>query len=234
MTRRDLDAAPLISVIVPVHNGERHLADALRSVRLQTYPHVELLVVDDGSTDASVEVARQACGDRCRVLQQTLGGPAAARNRGIAVADGAWLAFLDADDRWPAEKLERQAAVLAGDPGVAMVFGHYVSTDAEGSVLPGVDGQPQPGYSLGTLLARRDAFSCVGPLATTWRVGEFIDWFARAEEAGLRHMMLPEVLLLRRVHGTNLTGTGRDSRVDYARIVAAAARRRGHLRGEGA
>jgi len=80
------------------------------------------------------------------------------------------------------------------------------------------------------MLIRRDAFAKVGPLATEWRVGEFIEWYARAEEAGLSHLMLPEVLLHRRVHDGNLTRRDRRAGIDYARILHAVAARRTRLR----
>ena len=219
---------PLISVIIPVHNAELFIAEALGSVLAQQHRAIEVIVVDDGSTDTSMEIVRRVADGRCRLLHQSQSGAAAARNMGIAESTGSLLAFLDADDVWPAGKLDLQVRTLAADPSLDMAFGHYV-TFTEGSSTATED-IPQPGYSLGTLLVRRHRFASVGPFSTQWRVGEFIDWYARADDRGLRHVMLPDVLLRRRVHGTNLTGRKGDTRSDYARVVRAIAARRVGLR----
>jgi glycosyltransferase involved in cell wall biosynthesis len=219
---------PLVSVIIPVHNAAPFIAEALASVLTQRYRRIEVIVVDDGSTDGSAGIALRVTDERCRILHQAQHGAAAARNLGIAASTGALLAFLDADDVWPAAKLEVQVRALDADPGLDMVFGHYLPL-TERNDIP-ADARPLPGYSLGTLLIRRHSFASVGPLSTSWRVGEFIDWYARAEEQGLRHAMLPDVLLERRVHAASLTASLREARGDYARVVRAMAVRRARLR----
>lgn len=220
--------APLVSVTIPVFNAEAYVADALASVLAQQHPALEVIVVDDGSTDRSLEAVRRVADSRCRVMRQPQSGAAAARNLGVAESGGALLAFLDADDVWPANKLELQVRALENDPGLDMVFGHYVSFGEGGELSAERDAQP--GYSLGTMLIRRARFLDVGPLATRWRVGEFIEWYARAEDAGLRHAMLPEMLLRRRVHETNMTGSDPGALTDYVRIVREIAARRARCR----
>jgi glycosyltransferase involved in cell wall biosynthesis len=218
---------PLVSVIIPVFNGERYVADAIASVLAQRHHALEVIVVDDGSTDASADVVRRIVDARCRLVRQTSSGAAAARNRGISESTGTLLAFLDADDVWTPDKLERQLHALTAEPEIDMVFGHYVTFSGGHDA-----GDARPGYSLGTMLVRRESFLKVGPLSTAWRVGEFIDWYARAEEAGLRHVMLPDVLLRRRAHDDNLTTRQRHAAVDYARIVRGIAARRARLGSE--
>lgn len=215
---------PRVSVTIPVFNGARYLADAIESVRTQHGPTLEVLVVDDGSTDGSAEIVSRLADPRCRLLRQGRQGAAAARNAGVAEATGDLLAFLDADDCWLPGKLHRQVRLLDENPALDMVFGHYQIVNEAGA--PASPAVPQPGLSLGTMLIRRTRYLDVGPLATDWRIGEFIDWFARAEDAGLRHHMLPDVVLARRVHDANLTGRSRAARADYARIVRAALARR--------
>jgi glycosyltransferase involved in cell wall biosynthesis len=218
---------PLVSVIIPVFNGERHVADAIASVLAQRHHALEVIVVDDGSTDASADVVCRIADARCRLVTQPSSGAAAARNRGISESTGALLAFLDADDVWTPDKLDRQLLALTANPEIDMAFGHYVTFGG------GHDASDaRPGYSLGTMLVRRESFLRVGLLSTAWRVGEFIDWYARAEEAGLRHAMLPDVLLRRRAHDDNLTTRQRHAAVDYARIVRGIAARRARLRSE--
>jgi glycosyltransferase involved in cell wall biosynthesis len=109
-----------VNVIIPCYNSARFIAAALESVLHQSHPETTAIVVDDGSTDATVQIAR-AFGSRVRVLQQPNSGPSAARNRGIDATDGEYIAFLDADDRWHPEKLSRQLAVFAAHPDCGLV-----------------------------------------------------------------------------------------------------------------
>jgi glycosyltransferase involved in cell wall biosynthesis len=188
-----------ISVIIPVFNGERHLAEAISSVRAQDRAAEEIIVVDDGSTDRSAEIARSFTGVRYHRQEQR--GPGAARNLGVDLATGALLAFLDADDLWLPGKLSRQLATFERD-GLKLeaVFTHAVQfrDDAEAA-----ESSPLHGYFPGTMLIRREAFLRVGYFATDRAVRETFDWQARAIDAGLRHSMLPDVLYRRRIHGAN-------------------------------
>src|SRR5690242_17155890 len=106
----------LVSAIIPAHNCERFLADAIDSALGQTYAEVECVVVDDGSTDGTADVA-SAYGNRVRLIRQEQRGVSAARNRGAAEAKGNLLAFLDADDRWLPERVERQLQALHDGKG---------------------------------------------------------------------------------------------------------------------
>lgn len=112
--------SPAVSVIIPAYNAAGFVARAIESALAQTHPPLEILVIDDGSKDATSEVVARFA-PPVRLLRQTNGGPAAARNHGAREARGEWLAFLDADDRWLPEKLERQLA-QARDPDIALVY----------------------------------------------------------------------------------------------------------------
>jgi len=114
-------ARPLVSVILPTHNRREFLREALDSVRAQSYPHREIIVVDDGSTDGTADMIRRDYPD-VRYTWQENRGPSAARNRGIALAGGEWLAFLDSDDLWRPKKLARQLAVLNENPEYAACY----------------------------------------------------------------------------------------------------------------
>jgi glycosyltransferase involved in cell wall biosynthesis len=128
-----------ISVVIPCFNGERYVREAIRSALEQTLPPVEILVVDDASTDRSVEVA-SSVGPPVRVLRQRRNqGAAAARNLGIRAARGSWIAFLDADDRWSKDKLERQCSALehAGEDVVlAFTDLYYFDDNGPRHVVP--------------------------------------------------------------------------------------------------
>lgn len=115
--------APMISVIMPAYNSERHIADSIRSVLRQTFADWELIVIDDGSTDRTGEIVRGlvAADARVRYVQRKNGGQAAARNTGIRNSWGELIAFLDSDDLWLPKKLERQLAALH-DTGASLVY----------------------------------------------------------------------------------------------------------------
>ena len=126
----------LVTAAIPTYNRARFLAGALESVFAQTFREFEVLVVDDGSTDETPTVLA-GYRDRIRVVRQENRGRSAARNRAVQEAGGRYLSFLDSDDRWLPEKLERQVPVLEGDPSVAMVHGHVDVIDEEGQPLAG-------------------------------------------------------------------------------------------------
>jgi glycosyltransferase involved in cell wall biosynthesis len=212
-----------ISVIIPVHNGARHLSAAIESVLAQTLPPVELLVVNDGSTDASAAIAH-SFGPPVRVLTQPNLGPAAARNLGVAHAIGDLLAFLDADDLWLPDKLARQVQVLWDDPTCEAVLGRV-----ENFVSPELDERQrrmlarsaaQTGaHHVGALLMRREAFRRIGAFDARWRHGEFIAWWGRAQRLGLRYTVLSELVLRRRLHTDNLMRRAQADRQDYPAIL---------------
>ncbi len=111
---------PLVSVVLPAYNAETHLKGALDSVFAQTYQSIEVIVVDDGSTDATAEIAKGF--PDVHYVRQVNRGPSAARNSGIEVARGECVAFLDADDLWEAEKLNEQITILDADPDAGLSF----------------------------------------------------------------------------------------------------------------
>jgi glycosyltransferase involved in cell wall biosynthesis len=123
-----------VAVVIPAHNAERILDATLRSARGQSYPRLEIIVVDDGSTDTTAQIAAENCAEdrRVRLVSQPNGGVAAARNRGIKETSADYLAPLDADDLWHWEKIERQMAAMsrAGDC-CGLVYGLSATIDAE-------------------------------------------------------------------------------------------------------
>jgi glycosyltransferase involved in cell wall biosynthesis len=221
----------LISVIMAVYNTEKYVASALESILAQTWQEREVIVVDDGSTDGSLAIL-QAYAPAVQVLAQAHGGVGRALNSGLRQARGELLAFLDADDLWTADKLEIQAAALAQDPGLELVFGHvlqFLSPELDEPArqrLACCPGVPEPYYSKMTLLARRGAFEQVGPFAEDYQAGDFLDWYLRAQEAGLRSRMLPDLVGYRRIHQANTGARNPGSQVDYTRVVRAALARR--------
>lgn len=223
-------AEPAVSVVIPVFDCARYLGDAIASVLAQTRPVAEVLVVDDGSSDESGDVARRF-GAPVRYVRQAHAGIAAARNRGVELTHGDLLAFLDADDLWLPEKLAVQLAALAATPALDMVFGHveqFISPDlapAMASRLRCPEGAVA-GLLPGTVLIRRPSFLRVGMFDTSYPVGEVLDWHLRAVETGLAFEVVRETVLRRRLHDNNQGIRERGSRDAYAAILKAALDRR--------
>jgi glycosyltransferase involved in cell wall biosynthesis len=225
--------SPLVSCVVAVFNGEPYLDAALRSILDQTHRPLEVVVVDDGSTDRTAAVVA-GFGHQVRALRQPNGGPASARNRGLAEAWGDLVAFLDADDLWHPEKLARQVARFRERPdldaSLTLVQNFWVPElrHEEERCRRHRIAQPAPGYLTGALLARRTVFERVGRFDETWRHVHDTEWFARARDAGVVFEELPEVLMFRRLHLNNRSRRLADaSRDEYLRLMKARVGRRG-------
>lgn len=219
---------PLVSAIVPVRNCERYLAEALESALAQTYLPVEIFVVDDGSEDGSGEIAKSYV-PAVRYIFQTSAGAAAARNRAIPLAKGEFFAFLDADDVWLPDKLALQMAAFDAEPDLDIVTGYvqqFISPELDAEGMKGVycPPDPMPGYIPSAMLVKREAFFRVG-LFDEHSQAEFISWWARAVELGLRIKVLPELVARRRLHKTNQERS-RKSRQEIVRILKASLDRR--------
>lgn len=219
-----------ISIIIPVFNAERYLAEAIESVLMQSVKPLEIIVVNDGSTDKSEKVANTFKNDICYLLQENKGA-SAARNLGISLAKGSLLAFLDADDVWTAHKLELQLKALKKNPELDMVFGNveqFVSPelDAENGNRLRSELKIMPGYYVGTMLIKRESFQQVGLFKEDLQLAEFIDWFSRAEDMKLHYKVLPEVVTKRRIHTTNQGLYKRQHMKDYVSVLKAALDRR--------
>lgn len=199
-----------ISCIVPVYNGARFIGEALDSILAQTLPPAEVIVVDDGSTDDTAEVVSAYAG-RVTYHRQANAGPASARNHGINLASGDFLSFLDADDLWSPNKLERQMSALERNPnaGICITYLQNFWTDElsheRDRMRDHAFARPMPGYVCQCLLARRHVFEVVGLFDATKRLGEDQDWYLRAERAGISREIIPEPLVRRRIHGKNMT-----------------------------
>jgi glycosyltransferase involved in cell wall biosynthesis len=205
---------PLVSVVIPVFNGAPFVAKAVESVRAQSITDVEILVVDDGSTDGT-----QAVLDRLRQshdiawFQQDHGGPARSRNRGIEAARGTWVALLDCDDVWLPDKLEAQLRLAAERPNVGVVHSNFDVVDEQDRVLESVRGQgngePLVTAFVGghtalpsTLLIRHDVLKKVGALNPALYGSEDADLSIRLYDVtGFACVERPLVKKLQRGHG---------------------------------
>lgn len=213
----------LVSVIIPLFNGQKYIKAALESVAAQTFSNWQILIVDDGSTDASYETAHRWAPPRSVFLQQRNQGPAAARNLGLQHAQGECIAFLDADDLWLPQHLELQAAALAADRDIGYSRGLstlFVSEELEGdSGRLGISSEPTDSWLPGTMLVRRQTFDKVGHFDGKLYLGDTMDWIARANKLDVKAKLIRSVVLRRRVHPGSLTATKPEVRRDYLKAA---------------
>lgn len=215
-----------VSVIIPAHNAEPFLAEALESVLGQSRQAFEIIVFNDGSTDGTADIMR---GFEGRITglggEGSARGAAYARNRAIEAARGEYLAFLDADDLWLPRKLELQLEVQAAQNDDCAIFGMVQEFNADGPLgdfrtcaLPLV------------CLLRRELALRAGPFDESLTLGDFADWLARLQDLPTRLVYLDEPLARRRHHQNNLGKRHLDQRQDYLEVVRRRlARRRGQL-----
>ena len=206
MTNNDNDSCPLVSIVLPLYNGERFIGETVASVLRQSYRNYELLVIDDGSRDRG----RQLLPDdaRIRLFVRDNHGVAATRNFGIEQARGEIIAFIDQDDEWLPEKLEIQMRRLMANPEVDYNL-TMMRYDLVGGIprpwwlKPEQVENPQPGLLPSALLARRRAFSKVGLFNEKLVNASDMEWFLWAERLGVKREIIDQVLLLHKIHDSN-------------------------------
>jgi glycosyltransferase involved in cell wall biosynthesis len=217
-------SAGTVSVVIAVYNGELFLADALRSILGQTVRPAEICVVDDGSDDGTSRVAQSFSGVRY-LRREKNGGQASALNWGIENTSGEWLAFLDADDIWTADKLERQLEAFGDNPQLDIVYGLMVER-MMGGARGARDGSARLAQLPSAMLVKRASFERVGGFDARFTLGSVVDWYARACELGLRQTILPRIVYERRIHGDNVGIRRADQRDDYLAVLKTALDRR--------
>jgi glycosyltransferase involved in cell wall biosynthesis len=202
-----IDKLPFLTVIVPVYNAERHIAAAIQSILEEQYPSLEILVIDDGSTDRSAEILRGF--PEVTYYYQDNRGPASARNRGIRLAQGEFILFLDADDLFPKGKIRQQLSYFDQKPEIELTIGKsqvFFEEGANTSVIRFPDETHQVlNVLLGSGLYRKTAFEKVGELDENLRFGEDFDWFNRVREQEVPLLVTNDITLHYRRHSTNMT-----------------------------
>ncbi|MEA3446547.1 MAG: glycosyltransferase family A protein [Bacteroidota bacterium] len=203
----------VISVIIPVFNGGRFLSEAIDSVLAQNYDALEIIIIDDGSTDNSKEVAL-GYGNKIKYLYQENGGPAKARNFGLSIATGDFITFIDADDVWAKDKISRQLALFGKNEELGIVIGLAWKTGfsvKEELDKPGLTPKGTFHLLLGSSLIKKSVFDRIGLLDEDLFLGDDTDWFNRAKENRIAIAIHRDVVQYYRIHENNITNDKRRS-----------------------
>jgi glycosyltransferase involved in cell wall biosynthesis len=203
----ETEGRPLATIVIAAYNAEPFLGKAIESSLAQDYRPVEVVVVDDGSTDGTGDVARSY--PQVRYVHQENQGPSAARNRGLEEAAGEFVAFLDADDEALPAKMTLQVGYLLDHPEVGCTLGRQEVAFEGGGAPEWVGHDPVygdfAGIPLMSLVARRTTLLDLGGFDPELRVAEDRDLLVRMRERGICVEVVPEVVLRRLFHGENLS-----------------------------
>lgn len=223
-----------VSAIIPVHNRTSYIGEAIASIRGQSRAPLELIVVDDGSTDGTAAFV-ETLGSDIRLIRQPHAGVTVARNRGILAARGDFIAFLDSDDVWTEGKLSTQVPILLEHPDVEVVLGHTRRMSMPGAgdgASSGLSLTPRElALSLGAALIRRSTFETIGAFDESLPRAEDWDWFMRLRERGAPVVVHPEVTQLYRRHAGNMTNEWSETRTSLAEVIGRSIARRRSLEG---
>lgn len=193
---------------MPVYRPGPLVAEAIGSILCQTREVLEIIVVDDGSADDTAEIIIGMGIDNLRLIQQNNTGPAAARNMGLTHIRGDIVAFLDADDLWLPDKLERQLQLILGEPDAGIVIGN-TSGFGEACGDRGKRFQTEWGsrqfLQLGSMLVRKTVFEEIGVFDAELQFAEDVDWYLRAREKGIKIVEHDDTVLKYRRHANNMT-----------------------------
>jgi glycosyltransferase involved in cell wall biosynthesis len=226
---RPVPALPCAAVIIPCRNYAAFLGEALDSVFNQSVRPAQVIVVDDGSTDASAAIAA-SYGDRVALIRQPPSGAAAARNAGLRAARADCIAFLDADDLWPQRSLEWRLQALRDDPGAPYSYGkmeQFICATMDPAAASRIRYSREPSASrmIGSILVRRSALSQIGEFDETLEIGEGIDLVDRLGQVAGEAVAVDELVLRRRIHGGNTMLENRKNHSAYLKVLRASIRR---------
>ncbi|MEG4420425.1 glycosyltransferase [Microcoleus sp. LAD1_D5] len=214
-----VNRTPLISVIIPAYNGDRYIVQAVESALCQTFTDLEIIVVDDGSTDSTQQVL-QSYFDRIRYIYQENQGVGVARNLACQLAQGEFLAFLDADDYFLPSKLEKQLACFDADPTLDMVQTGWLIVDETGREISAVKPWQQASkldlesfilYKCvrpSAMMLRRKWWKKLGGFDSQFPLAEDLDFALRLALKGCKAVWLEETLTCYRQHNSNLMSSG--------------------------
>ena len=221
------DETILISVVIPAYNAADFLPKAIANIKAQKQERLEIIVVDDGSVDNCAQLASEL---GARAFRQENSGPAAARNKGLELARGEFIAFLDADDLWPEGSLQARLDCLQNNPQIEIALGKVqclrdVTPDRSTPEQSTPDtpttelSEPFVSFNIGAALYRRSVFEKIGPFDADLRYGEDTDWFMRAREAAVGLLVLPQTTLHYRLHAGGMTNGKSAADLNVVRVL---------------
>ncbi len=216
----------LVSVIMPAYNVGRFIGEALESAFAQDYRPLEVIVIDDGSTDDTAEVATRY---DVELVRQANRGPGAARNAGLAIARGEYIANLDADDIWPEDRLSALVDAFDDSPDASLALGLSEFFVTPGEPVPAHYPHKVPNPARGhmtALMAKRSVFDQIGGYDERLLLCEDIDWFMRARDAGAELVEIDRVVLRYRIHAQNISRNKFANQVLLPGILRASLKRR--------
>lgn len=212
-----MESNPLVSVIIPAYNTEKYIRETIDSVLTQTYPNIELILVDDGSTDNTASITETLIRDKknTRLVRQKNQGVSAARNNGFAVSNGSYIAYLDADDVWTPRNVERWLLKFAADSELVVVHSDCQEIDGESKKI-NIIHHGHEGFLLDNLLqggkwingtsgslVKREIIQAVGGFDVHLSTGADQEFFFRIASKG-KVGRVPEVLWYYRIHSNNM------------------------------
>jgi glycosyltransferase involved in cell wall biosynthesis len=195
---------PLVTSIIPAFNREEYIAEAIESVLNQTYRNIEIIVIDDGSTDNTSRILSSYNG-KIKYFRQPNSGASAARNSGISKAAGDFISFLDSDDLWEKNKISLQMECFENNPGIDIclcntkIFSEKKITNFDQKYIIATP------YHLCSILIKKEVLKRVGYFKTNLKSGEDTDFFLRIKEMGIPLKILQDKLVNIRIHANNLT-----------------------------
>ncbi len=224
-----MSCPPLVSVLMPTCNHGGYLRDSIQSVLDQAEVSLELIVIDDGSTDNTPAVAA-SFGNAIRYYRQPNAGGAAALNHGLREARGEFIAVLDSDDLWLPGKLARQVRHLRENPECSFCFGRLRYFLEPGHPMPprykaaDLDGTQEGAYP-SLMLVRAVVFAQVGLFNADLKIAYDTDWFGRAKSHGYRFHHMDDLVALKRIHDSNISSDLAATNRELLQLLRVASRR---------
>lgn len=227
-----MDVKPMVSIIIPVYNAEKYLFETLSSLTGDDFQPREIIVVDDGSTDKSAEIARGF--NEIKYYFQENKGVSVARNFGIECSKGDFITFLDADDVWIPGRIQQGLNYFIKNPETDFVLGMSQRFFDNGFERPSNMHQewfdhPQFASNTGVLMARRHCFDRIGGFDPGYKRGEDTEWIQRARDLGLVMDRMPVLFLKQRVHEQNTEIRKNPDVINYLKMMHESVQRKKHF-----
>lgn len=223
------NSSPKITTIMAVYNGEKYILEAISSLISQSYHNHEILVVDDGSTDNTADIVKNLHA-KVTLLRKENGGVSSARNLGITHSKGHYINFCDHDDICPPDRLFNLLEALQSDPDIDFAFGHVEEFSDSAKHLKIQPTKYAPGVCSGGIMIKKSAIEQIGQFDTSLSVAEFMDYFLRAKDLGLKFKIIPQTVLKRRIHNSNNSFLNRERlQLEYTTVLKNSLNRRKQL-----